>query len=256
MKQEYDQYTEGDFQVWKILFNRQIALFPDHASVAYLKGLKDADFETGIIPNFEDTNRILRASTGWELEVVAGIVPDHTFFELLADRKFPATSWLRKMKELEYLEEPDMFHDVFAHVPLLTNQYFVNFLEKLGSIGLNYVGNEYAIELLSRVYWYTVEFGLIQEEGGLRIYGAGILSSRGETQFSLSGQVAKYPFDVARIIDTPYKKDKFQTQYFVIDSYEQLYTSLDEVKRILQDRWNDEKNSMLENTNHTSELEY
>ena len=241
MKQEYDKYTREDFQVWKILFDRQIDLFPNHASAAYLAGVKEANFETGIIPNFDETNEILRSSTGWELEVVAGIVPDYTFFELLANKKFPATSWLRKMDELEYLEEPDMFHDVFAHVPLLTNQYFVNFLQELGRIGLTYVGNDYAIELLSRVYWYTIEFGLIQEDAGLRIYGAGILSSGGETQFSLSDQVPRHAFDVERIIDTPYRKDKFQTQYFVIHSYEQLYTSLDEVKRVLAERLKKER---------------
>ena len=236
MRQEYDKYTTEDFEVWKILFERQTTLFPDHASADYLEGVKVANFETGLIPNFNETNAILKSVTGWELEVVPGIVPDYTFFELLANKKFPATSWLRKMEELEYLEEPDMFHDVFAHVPLLTNQHFVNFLEELGKIGLTYIGNDYAIELLSRVYWYTIEFGLIQEESGLRIYGAGILSSAGETKFSLSAEPPKHPFNVQQIIDTPYRKDQFQTQYFVIDSYAQLYESMDEIKRVLRDR--------------------
>lgn len=236
MKQIYENYTEEDFEVWKILFDRQIKQFPTHASSAYLEGLKIANFETGIIPNFEETNRILEEATGWQLAVVPGIVPDYTFFELMANRRFPATTWLRKMRELDYLEEPDMFHDVFAHVPLLTNQHFVDFLESLSKIGLNYVGNDYAIELLSRVYWFTVEFGLIQEEAGVRIYGAGILSSAGETKFSLSNEPPKHTFSIEHMLNTPYRKDKFQTEYFVTESYEQLYDSIPEIEELLKQK--------------------
>lgn len=233
MEQIYSHYTEEDFEVWKLLFDQQIRWLPTHASKTYLEGLKTAHFETGRIPDFSITNQILKRTTGWQLVVVPGIVPDYTFFELMANRRFPATSWLRKRKELDYLEEPDMFHDVFAHVPLLTNQHFVNFLEELSKIGLKYVKNNYAIQILSRVYWFTVEFGLIQEEKGLRIYGAGILSSNGETRFSLSDNPPKYPFDIEHIMNTPYKKDVFQSEYFVIKSYEQLYESIPAIKRVL-----------------------
>ena len=236
MRQIYDNYTKEDFEVWKILFDRQIKQFPTHASKEYLDGLKVANFETGIIPDFNETNEILMDTTGWQLAVVPGIVPDYTFFELMANKRFPATTWLRKMKELDYLEEPDMFHDVFAHVPLLTNQHFVDFLEELSKIGLEYVGNEYAIQLLSRVYWFTVEFGLIQEEEGLRIYGAGILSSVGETQFSLSGAPPKHAFDIEHMLDTPYRKDVFQTQYFITESYAQLYESIPLIKEFMEAR--------------------
>lgn len=236
MRQIYENYNDEDFEVWKILFDRQMEQFPTHASQAFKEGLKIADFETGIIPNFEETNRILQETTGWQLAVVPGIVPDYTFFELMANKRFPATTWLRKMRELDYLEEPDMFHDVFAHVPLLTNQHFVDFLEALSKIGLRYVGNDYAIELLSRVYWFTVEFGLIQEKEGLRIYGAGILSSAGETKFSLSEEPPKHSFSIAHMLETPYRKDQFQTEYFVTESYEQLYNSIPEVEKLLADK--------------------
>ncbi len=236
MRQIYENYNDEDFEVWKILFDRQMKQFPTHASQAYMEGLRIADFETGLIPDFKETNQILHDTTGWRLAVVPGIVPDYTFFELMANRRFPATTWLRKMKELDYLEEPDMFHDVFAHVPLLTNQHFVDFLEELSKIGLEYVGNDYAIELLSRVYWFTVEFGLIQEEEGLRIYGAGILSSAGETKFSLSDEPPKHLFSIEHMLDTPYRKDKFQTEYFIIDSYEQLYDSIPEIKKLLREK--------------------
>lgn len=236
MKQIYEHYTEEDFEVWKILFDRQMKQFPTHASKEYLDGLKIAKFETGIIPNFKETNQILKETTGWQLAVVPGIVPDYTFFELMANKRFPATTWLRKMKELDYLEEPDMFHDVFAHVPLLTNQHFVDFLEALSKIGLEYVGNDEAIQLLSRVYWFTIEFGLIRESHGLRIYGAGILSSAGETKFSLSEEPPKHEFSIAHMLDTAYRKDVFQQEYFITESYEQLYESIPEVKELLSQK--------------------
>ena len=233
MKQIYGSYNDEDFQVWKLLYDRQIQNLPTAATKAYMAGLEKVDFVPEKIPVFKETNDILESLTGWRLAVVPGIVPDYTFFELMSNKRFPATTWLRKMKELDYLEEPDMFHDVFAHVPLLSNQSFVNFLEELSIIGLDYVGNDYAIEILSRIYWFTVEFGLIQEEEGLRIYGAGILSSAGETKYSLSEKPPKYDFDVRTVANTPYRKDVFQDRYFVIQSYEQLYESLGEIKVVL-----------------------
>jgi len=233
MEQVYDNYTEEDFQVWKVLYDRQIDILPTAATQAYLDGLVDIKFLPEKIPAFEETNQVLRRLTGWELAVVPGIVPDYTFFELMSNKRFPATTWLRKMKELDYLEEPDMFHDVFAHVPLLTNEAFVNFLQELSKIGLSYCGDDYAIDILSRVYWFTVEFGLIRESGQLRIYGAGILSSAGETKYSLSDEPKHHEFDVVKIANTPYRKDVFQTEYFIIESYEQLYDSLPEIKHVL-----------------------
>jgi phenylalanine-4-hydroxylase len=236
MKQIYENYTNEDFEVWKILYDRQIKNLPTAATSAYMEGMKGINFVGDHIPKFTETNEILFEITGWRLAVVPGIVPDYTFFELMSNRRFPATTWLRKMKELDYLEEPDMFHDVFAHVPLLTNQLFVNFLEELSKIGLSYCGNDYAIELLSRIYWFTVEFGLIRENGELRIYGAGILSSAGETKYSLSDEPPHYEFNVPVIMQTDFRKDVFQDRYFVIESYEQLYSSIPEIKAFLREK--------------------
>lgn len=233
MRQIYENYTDEDFKVWKLLYDRQIVNLPEAATEAYMKGLEIARFVPDRIPRFDETNQILSSVTGWKLAVVPGIVPDYTFFELMSNKNFPATTWLRKMEELDYLEEPDMFHDVFAHVPLLTNQNFVNFLEELSKIGLQYCGNDWAIELLSRIYWFTVEFGLIRENDKLRIYGAGILSSAGETKFCLSDEPAHYEFNVRKIMGTSYWKDKFQDKYFIIDSYEQLYNSIPEIKQVI-----------------------
>lgn len=235
-RQDYSLYNTEDFAVWKILFERQIVNLPNAATAEFMTGLTQVNFEAEKIPSFEETSATLLRLTGWELAAVPGIVDDEIFFKLMASRQFPATTWLRKMEELDYLEEPDMFHDVFAHVPLLANQSFVDFLEELAKIGLDYVGNAWAIELLSRIYWFTVEFGLIRESAGLRIYGAGILSSAGETAYSLGSQPKHHRFDVARILDTPYRKDTFQTQYFIIESYDELYASIPQIKEGIASR--------------------
>ena len=240
MQQVHENYTPEDHLVWKILFERQIENINFHATEAYIKGLKIIDFQSTRIPNFQKVNKILAELTGWELVAVEGIVDDRLFFEWLAAKKFPATTWLRKMSELDYLEEPDMFHDVFAHVPLLTNQPFVDFLEQLAKIALQYIDNDWAIQLISRIYWFTVEFGLIEESGKLKIYGAGILSSAGETKFSVSQKPIHHICDIECMLNTGYRKDHFQEEYFVIDSFQTLFDSIEQIKdglnrRILPD---------------------
>lgn len=234
MKQEYEKYTEEDFEVWKVLYERQIVNLPHAAAEAYLEGLKKIHFTAEKIPVFEDTNYFLRRLTGWELAVVPGLIDDDIFFKLMSNKKFPATTWLRKIDELDYLEEPDMFHDVFGHVPLLTNQHFVDFLQELSKIALRYIDNAWAVQLISRIYWFTVEFGLIHGQGGVRIYGAGILSSAGETKFCLSEKATHIPYDVDKIMRTAYRKDVFQERYFVIDAYEQLFHSTDQIEQFLE----------------------
>ncbi len=236
MQQVYENYTEEDNLVWTILYDRQIKNIDQYATEAYIQGLELIDFQRSKIPNFQRINKVLAGLTGWELVAVEGIVDDQLFFELLATKKFPATTWLRKMSELDYLEEPDMFHDVFAHVPLLANQQFVDFLEQLAKIALRYVGNDWAIQLISRIYWYTVEFGLINESGKLKIYGAGILSSAGETVFSVSEKPKHHTYDVERMFSTGYRKDHFQEEYFVIDSFQTLFDSIEDIAESLESR--------------------
>ena len=226
LTQDYARYTADDQWVWRTLFERQMQVLPTVASHRFLEGLPRINFQADCIPDFAATNPLLDQATGWSLVAVPGIVDDRTFFELLAARRFPATTWLRTPAQLDYLEEPDMFHDVFAHVPLLTDPFFADFLQAVGTLALRHLHDPYAVELLSRLYWFTVEFGLIAEGGTLRIYGAGILSSAGETRFCLSDEPARRPFDVADILATPYVKDRMQDVYFVIDSYEQLVASV------------------------------
>lgn len=241
MRQEYEKYTTEDFEVWRILFERQMKALPGKATQEYLEGIKRVGFVADRIPNFEEVNVQLQKYTGWRIYVVPGLLPNKEFFELMRDGNFCATTWLRKMNQLDYLEEPDMFHDVFGHVPLLTNKPLCKFLEDLSLIALEHIDSEIAIELIARLYWYTVEFGLIREPAGLRIYGAGILSSSGETDYSLYSDIPeRVPFNVSEILDTPYIKDRYQSKYFVIDSFEQLYASVPEIAKLV-------KQAVLEN---------
>ncbi|MFD3002824.1 phenylalanine 4-monooxygenase [Pontibacter toksunensis] len=236
MQQVYQNYTKEDQQVWQLLYERQMEGLPNQACHAFLEGLRTVQFRGEKIPDFSKVNNILKAINGWEVVAVEGIVDDKLFFKLLSERKFPATTWLRKLSELDYLEEPDMFHDVFGHVPLLTNGPVTAFLQALSRIGYEHADNPAAIELLSRIYWFTVEFGLIKENGELRVYGAGVLSSVGETKFSLSQEPMHFAYSVDQILDTPYRKDVFQDRYFIIDSYEQLLGSIGEIRAKLEER--------------------
>lgn len=236
MQQDYEKYTAEDFDVWKQLYERQMPQLPGAAVQEFIDGIGRVKFEAGKIPRFDGTNKHLRAHTGWEIVVVPGLIPDKEFFELLANKKFPASTWLRKLSELDYLEEPDMFHDVFGHVPLLTNEGMVTFLQDLSKIALRYIDNAWAIELLSRIYWFTVEFGLIRDNGKLRIYGAGILSSKGETWYSLHDPAPqRHSFDPEKILDTPYRKDVYQKEYFVIDSFDELANSVQVLDQMIAD---------------------
>lgn len=235
MNQQYEQYTATDQAMWRLLFERQMAQLPPIASRAYLEGIDKVGFVAEHIPNFEkETNPRLQKLTGWQVEVVPGLIAQKDFFELLGARKFPASTWLRQPDQLEYLEEPDMFHDTFGHIPLLTNQSFCDFVEKLSHIALQFLEVPEAIVQIGRLYWYTVEFGLIKEQKQLKIYGGGILSSAGESEYCLRPDIPKIPFDVKTLLSTPYHIDRYQDHYFVIESYEQLYHSVPEIQAFLE----------------------
>jgi phenylalanine-4-hydroxylase len=241
MTQEYSRYSEAEQGVWRTLFERQMTLLPGRASQAYMDGIVATGFPNVRIPDFErDLNPRLLGLTGWRVVAVPGLIDNRQFFELMADRQFPATTWLRHADQLEYLPEPDMFHDTFGHVPVLSKQPFCDFLESLSRIALRHVDHPEAIGMIARLYWYTVEFGLIREadESGhraLRIYGGGILSSPGETVYALESPLpVRRPYEVATLLQTPYVIDRFQEQYFVIESYEQLYQSTVEIEAVLE----------------------
>ena len=234
--QNYNSYTVADQEVWKLLFERQMQKLPAIASIDYLEGIDKAGFTAEHIPNFEtEINPRLKPLTGWTVVACEGLVPIKEFFELLADKKFPASTWLRTKEQIEYLEEPDMFHDTFGHIPLLTNQAFCDFLAEFSVISLKYIHVEEAVKLLQKLYWFTVEFGLIRENNKLKIYGGGIISSSGESVYSLvSGVPERVPYCIEEILKTEVKIDAYQKKYFVIESYEQLYQSLKNFEEILE----------------------
>lgn len=242
LSQQYEQYTQEDFAVWRALFERQMHLLNQYGSQYYKAALYTVGFEADSIPDFKQVNQKLKAATGWQITVVPGLVPAAAFFALLARRIFPATCWLRTMAELDYIEEPDMFHDVFGHIPLLSHPAYADFMHTFGQLGLQWNNDAHKMELLSRVYWYTIEFGLIKENGMSKIYGAGILSSPGETLHSMAPGTTRIPFCVPEILDTPFRTDVLQEAYFELANLDQLALILAEVAVTMRQ---DEKHSVI-----------
>jgi len=221
--QNWDAYTDEEHAVWDLLYKRQIEVLPGRAADEFLQGLKALDLGRGGIPNMEKISDELEAITGWRVVAVPGLVPDEVFFEHLANRRFPAGQFIRKRSELDYLQEPDVFHDVFGHVPMLTNPVFADYMEAYGKGGLRSLKWN-SLKNLGALYWYTVEFGLIQTDQGMRIYGAGIVSSKTESIFALEdASPNRIAYDLERVMTTDYRIDDFQQTYFAIDSYKQLF---------------------------------
>jgi phenylalanine-4-hydroxylase len=220
--QQWSDYTGEEHDLYRRLHQRQASQLPGLACdefIAAVQRLGAADR----IPRFDQLSEALHRETGWEVVAVPGLIPEEAFFALLAKRKFPVTRWIRKPEEFDYVVEPDVFHDLFGHVPLLFNPVFADYMQAYGAGGLK-AGKLDACELLARLYWYTVEFGLIRTPQGIRAYGAGILSSAGELRHSVqSSAPSRVPFDLRRIMRTRYKIDSYQATYFVIDSFEQLF---------------------------------
>ena len=220
--QDYAAYTPQDHDTYRRLYARQSALLPGRASEAFIAALPSLG-ASDRIPRFDEINERLQRATGWEIVGVPGLIPEVPFFTLLANRKFPVTDWIRTPEEFDYIVEPDIFHDLFGHVPLLFNPVFADYVQRYGQGGLKAHGLG-ACEMLSRLYWYTIEFGLIRERGAMRAYGAGILSSSGELEYSVnSPEPQRLPLQLERTMRTRYKIDTYQQTYFVIDSFDQLF---------------------------------
>jgi phenylalanine-4-hydroxylase len=220
--QGWEHYTAEDHATWDTLFARQSKLLPGRASEAYLRGLDVLKLSRPGIPDFEELSERLMNLTGWQVVAVPGLVPDDVFFDHMANRRFVAGNFIRRPDQLDYLQEPDVFHDVFGHVPMLADPVFADYLAAYGRGGQRALGMD-ALKYLGRLYWYTVEFGLVREDGDLRIYGAGIVSSFSESRFALEDPSPnRIGFDLARVMRTEYRIDDFQQNYFVIPSYEDL----------------------------------
>ncbi len=220
--QRWGDYTAEQHALYRRLHERQTAQLPGLACDEFIDAVRHLGAAERI-PRFEDINAKLKPATGWQIVAVPGLIPEEAFFALLAERKFPVTEWLRKPEEFDYVVEPDVFHDLFGHVPLLFNPVFADYMQAYGAGGLK-ASRLDACELLARLYWYTVEFGLIQTKQGLRAYGAGILSSAGELRHSVcSPEPRRVAFDLKRLMRSRYKIDSYQATYFVIDAFEQLF---------------------------------
>lgn len=220
--QNWAGYTAADHDTYRRLVERQSALLPGLACDAFIAALPSLGVRDRI-PRFEEINERLGPATGWEIVAVPGLIPERPFFELLANRRFPVTDWIRSPEEFDYIVEPDVFHDLFGHVPLLFNPVFADYVQRYGAGGLK-AHDLGAGELLSRLYWYTIEFGLIRQPDGLRAYGAGILSSAGELRHSVHSPLPqRIGLDLQRCMRTRYRIDDYQSTYFVIDSFEQLF---------------------------------
>ena len=221
--QGWDDYTEEEHDLFRRLYERQRKLLPGYACQEFIDCLEALHDDCSQIPRFDAVNRRLAKATGWQIVAVPGLVPDDVFFDHLANRRFPVTVWLRKPEEFDYIVEPDLFHDYFGHVPLLMHPVFADYMQQYGLGGLKAKGLG-ALTYLARLYWYTVEFGLINTPEGLRVYGAGILSSGGEILYALDSPVPnRIGFDLLRVMRTEYRIDAFQESYFVIDSYRKLF---------------------------------
>ena len=219
--QQWDAYSPEQHDLWRRLYRRQMAIVPRYASDEFCDTLATLNFGEGI-PRFDAINRMLGPATNWQLVAVPGLVPDLTFFDHLANRRFPVTVWLREPGEFDYIVEPDVFHDFFGHVPLLFDRTYADHLYEYGKGGLKAMRLD-AVKLLARLYWYTIEFGLIKTKLGVRAYGAGLLSSGGELRYSVEEpKPRRLPFDLERAMRTEYQIDRYQETYFVIDSFEQL----------------------------------
>lgn len=222
VEQDWESYTAEEHARWSILVNRQLALVERYGAPQFLAGLSALKLQDRI-PHFDAASRVLRRATGWEIVAVPGLIPEQQFFAHLAQRRFPVTVWVRRPEEIDYLVEPDVFHDFFGHVPMLSDPVFADFVQAYGVAGRK-AAAEGGVDMLARLYWYSVEFGLLDSGGELRAFGAGILSSAGETAYCIdSPRPHRIRFDLERVMRTSYMIDAYQKTYFVVDSFEQLF---------------------------------
>jgi phenylalanine-4-hydroxylase len=221
VEQDWEKYTPEEHALYRRLFERQSKLVPRYACPEWIEAIAGLDASREI-PKFSEITKQLKKATGWEIVAVPGLIPDDAFFTHLANRRFPVTVWLRKPHEFDYIVEPDVFHDFFGHVPLLFDRVYADHLYEYGKGGLKALRLD-AVKFLARLYWFTIEFGLMKTPAGPRAYGAGLMSSGGELAYSVEDPRPKrLPFDLERIMRTEYLIDRYQDSYFVIDSFEHL----------------------------------
>lgn len=236
MIQDYSKYTQEDQDVWNILFERQISNLSDKVCPEYLDCLNTfkSVLNSNSIPRFNELREVLGDSSGWGLEVVPGLIPVEEFFQLLSEKKFCSSTWVRSRDMLDYLEEPDMFHDVFGHTPLILNERYADFMHEFGKMGVRFGHDPEAVLKLQRLYWFTIEFGLMRTNGETTIYGAGIASSFGETNHVYEDQIEVLPFDIESVMNNVFINSEIQTRYYYIGSLEELFNLVESALAILE----------------------
>ena len=247
ISQCWDEYTADEHAIWDLLYARQLDVLAQRAAPEFLDGLKRLELSRSGIPDLKRLNPALKALTGWEIVMVPHLVPDDVFFTHLANRRFPAGRFIRRRDQLDYLQEPDVFHDIFGHVPMLANPVFADYMQAYGQGGLRALTLG-TLKNLARLYWYTVEFGLIKGADGLKIYGAGIVSSAGESRYALEDDTPnRIAFELERVMRTEYEIDQYQKSYFVIENYEQLFDATQQDFAPIYDRLKSDKQSYQTN---------
>jgi len=231
IEQKYDDYTPEKHEVWAELVRRRRPQLNAHACREYLEGYEIIGLEDDRLPNLSAITSRLKPRTGWSTTPVSGFLPSDAFFEMLAARMFPTTTWLRSRDSLEYTPEPDIFHDVFGHVPMHAHRVFADFLQHYGSV-CSEIRDATVLERLGRLFWYTVEFGLIREKGHMKVYGSGIISSHGECTNVIEGGCEIRDFSLNEVLDTPVKVDRIHNRLFAIDSFNQIYEAMHQAEKL------------------------
>jgi phenylalanine-4-hydroxylase len=230
IKQEYDKYTAEQHDVWSELVRRRLPQIQEHACLEYIKGYDTIGLNHECLPNLAAITERLRPRTGWSTTAVSGFLPANAFFEMLEARMFPTTTWLRGRDALAYIPEPDIFHDVFGHVPMHAHRVFADFLQHYGSV-CAHIKDTQALERLGRLFWYTVEFGLIRQNHKIKVYGSGVISSHGECTNVIEGGCEVRDFSLDEVLETPVKVDELQKVLFAIESFEQIYEAMHEAEK-------------------------
>jgi phenylalanine-4-hydroxylase len=228
--QNYASYSEEEHSVWAELVERAFPELEKHAAREYLDGFSIIGLENDRLPNLAAISARLQPRTGWNATPVSGFLPAPAFFEMLAARRFPTTTWLRSRESLEYTPEPDIFHDVFGHVPMHAHTVFADFLAHYGRVCAS-IADAQVLEKLGRLFWYTVEFGVIRQRDGIKVYGSGLISSHGECRNVMEGQCAIHDFTLDEVVSTPVKVDELHKLLFAVSSFDQIYEAMHEAER-------------------------
>src|SRR5271155_1472650 len=232
IQQQWTAYTAEQHATWAELVGRRMPQIESHACQEYLQGFEQIGLRTDLIPNLADVNQRLRPRSGWRATPVSGFLPPDAFFAMLAARQFPTTTWLRSQDSLEYTPEPDIFHDVFGHVPMHAHPVFADFLAHYGQLCAS-IDDEATLERIGRLFWYTVEFGLIRQHGRVKVYGSGLISSNGECTNVLEGHCEVRDFSLDAVLNTPVQVDQMHKLLFAIESFDQIYESLQQVSETI-----------------------